>query len=256
MLEMLMLLGTGLAAAGLAGMSGIGGQATLETAKPAGAARKGYHLGDDYKGGEGEALLSQVRRLGGALDVAKLVPGLAGKAPQPATSATEVRVAPLAAPRAAAAVAAEATPADDEQVDFDGLLALLKNDPAAAPAEADETPEATEAPEALADAAGDAAEAAVEAIAADEITPQPDSLSWQDDQIPVISDFAAGSEELLLMLPEGMAPDTRVSIAASGPEGADAAVVLEDAEGRMTAVIVAGAYGSLEAADVVLETAA
>lgn len=242
MLEMLMLLGTGLAAAGLAGMSGIGSQATLEAAKPAGAARKGYHLGDDYKGGEGEALLSQVRRLGGALDVAKLVPGLAGKVPQ---AAPEGAGAPLAASHAAA-VEAEAMPAEDEQVDFDGLLALLKNEPAAAPAEPVATAEAADI--AVEDIAG-------EDSAAEDMAAQPETLSWQDDQIPVIADFAAGSEELLLMLPEGMAPDTRVLIAASGPEGADAAVVLEDAEGRMTAVIVAGAYGRLEAGDVVLETA-
>ena len=89
----------------------------------------------------------------------------------------------------------------------------------------------------------------------DTVTEEAESVAEpaEDDDVPVISDFAAGAEQLLLMLPEGMGEDTKVSIEPSGSEGMDAAVVLEDDQGGLTAVIVAGAYGTLNAADVVLE---
>ncbi|WP_323764358.1 hypothetical protein [Marinovum sp.] len=226
MLEMLMLLGTGLAAAGLAGMSGIGSQSRVAMAEPAAAATGDYHLGEDYEGGEKEDLLSQVRRMGEALDIARLVPSFSGPAAaETAPEAETVGVARHVEP--AEAGHAELAPVDPQEdaVDLDALMTTLDDDAAGSEDFHAGYPLAEEA-------------------------------ATEDDDVPVITDFASGDEQVLLMLPEGMAQNTTVSIKPAGAQGRDAAVVLEDAQGRLTAVIVAGAFGSLRAADVVVERAA
>ena len=248
MLEMLMLLGTGLAAAGIAGMTGIGSQSEDSAAEPASAAAKDYDLGEDYEGGEGEDLLSQVRRMGASLDLAKFMPGSAG-----ADSA--------GGDDAAGETAADAdnAPEEDEtSVDWEALMVPPEG------LDADDYPQEIAEDVAQDDAAVQPTldEDAASEPESDTVAPEPESDTVteeaesvaepaEDDDVPVISDFAAGAEQLLLMLPEG--EDTKVSIEPSGSEGMDAAVVLEDDQGGLTAVIVAGAYGTLNAADVVLE---
>jgi hypothetical protein len=241
MLEMLMLLGTGLAAAGIAGMTGIGSQSEDSAAEPASAAAKDYDLGEDYEGGEGEDLLSQVRRMGASLDLAKFMPGSAG-----ADSA--------GGDDAAGETAADAdnAPEEDEtSVDWEALMVPPEG------LDADDYPQEIAEDVAQDDAAVQPTldEDAASEPESDTVTEEAESVAEpaEDDDVPVISDFAAGAEQLLLMLPEGMGEDTKVSIEPSGSEGMDAAVVLEDDQGGLTAVIVAGAYGTLNAADVVLE---
>ncbi|AKO96485.1 hypothetical protein MALG_01300 [Marinovum algicola DG 898] len=250
MLEMLMLLGTGLAAAGIAGMTGIGSQSEDSAAEPASAAAKDYDLGEDYEGGEGEDLLSQVRRMGASLDLAKFMPGSAG-----ADSA--------GGDDAAGETAADAdnAPEEDEaSVDWEALMVPPEG------LDADDYPQEIAEDMAQDDAAVQPTldEDAASEPESDTVAPEPESDTVTEeaesvaepaeaDDVPVISDFAAGAEQLLLMLPEGMGEDTKVSIEPSGSEGMDAAVVLEDDQGGLTAVIVAGAYGTLNAADVVLE---
>ena len=250
MLEMLMLLGTGLAAAGIAGMTGIGSQSEDSAAEPASAAAKDYDLGEDYEGGEGEDLLSQVRRMGASLDLAKFMPGSAG-----ADSA--------GGDDAAGETAADAdnAPEEDEtSVDWEALMVPPEG------LDADDYPQEIAEDVVQDDAAVQPTldENAVSEPESDTVAPEPESDTVTEeaesvaepaeaDEVPVISDFAAGAEQLLLMLPEGMGEDTKVSIEPSGSEGMDAAVVLEDDQGGLTAVIVAGAYGTLNAADVVLE---
>lgn len=227
MLEMLMLLGFGLAAAGLAGMTGLSRQA------PAGAARTaGSGFAEEGEGGAGEDMLSQVRRLGGAFDITRLMPALAGKSARAAETARKAADEAVQFSGQADQARFQETPAapEEDHLVFDGLLSLL--------------------PE------GDEADMAENISAALEPAPSAAAEPAEEDDIPVITDFAAGAEQVLLMLPEGMAEDTTVSIELAGPEGHDAAVVLEDAQGSLTAVIVAGAYGSLGAADVVIERAA
>lgn len=258
MLEMIMLLGTGLAAAGIAGMTGIGSQSGDEDImEPASAATNEYHLGDDYEGGEGEDLLSQVRRMGEALDLGKLIPGAADG---------EANTAEEAESLAAEPVADSAQAEKDELVDFDALLTSLDYAGETADIDADPAVEEDMGAEEIclfADEDGadeDAAEADTEeAEAAEtEVEETAEAEAFEEDfededEIPVITDFAAGSEQLLLMLPDGMDDDTSVNVLPAGKDGMDAEVVLTDGQGSVTAVIVAGAYGSLSAGDVVLE---
>ncbi|MDD9738957.1 hypothetical protein PVW47_04060 [Marinovum sp. SP66] len=268
MLEMLMLLGTGLAAAGIAGMTGIGSQSEDSAAEPASAAAKDYDLGEDYEGGEGEDLLSQVRRMGASLDLAKFMPGSAG-----ADSA--------GGDDAAGETAADAdnAPEEDEtSVDWEALMVppegldagdypqeiaedVAQDDAAVQPTLDEDAASEPESETVTGEAESNTVtgEAESNTVApepeSDTVTEEAESVAEpaEDDDVPVISDFAAGAEQLLLMLPEGMGEDTKVSIEPSGSEGMDAAVVLEDDQGGLTAVIVAGAYGTLNAADVVLE---
>ena len=245
MLEMLMLLGTGLAAAGIAGMTGIGSQSEDSAAEPASAAAKDYDLGEDYEGGEGEDLLSQVRRMGASLDLAKFMPGSAGGDDAAGETAADADNAPEE---------------DETSVDWEALMVPPEG------LDADDYPQEIAEDVAQDDAAVQPTldEDAASEPESDTVAPEPESDTVteeaesvaepaEDDDVPVISDFAAGAEQLLLMLPEGMGEDTKVSIEPSGSEGMDAAVVLEDDQGGLTAVIVAGAYGTLNAADVVLE---
>ncbi len=250
MLEMLMLLGTGLAAAGIAGMTGIGSQSEDSAAEPASAAAKDYDLGEDYEGGEGEDLLSQVRRMGASLDLAKFMPGSAGADSAGGDDASGET----------AADADNAPEEDETSVDWEALMVPPEG------LDADDYPQEIAEDVAQDDAAVQPTldEDAASEPESDTVAPEPESDTVteeaesvaepaEDDDVPVISDFAAGAEQLLLMLPEGMGEDTKVSIEPSGSEGMDAAVVLEDDQGGLTAVIVAGAYGTLNAADVVLE---
>ncbi|WP_417524218.1 hypothetical protein [Marinovum sp.] len=275
MLEMIMLLGTGLAAAGIAGMTGIGSPSGNDgELEAASVPTNEYHLGDDYEGGEGEDLLSQVRRMGQALDLGKFLPG-SGDGEDAAAEEAESLVAEPAEENVAEAESFAAAPAaepveeaaadsalaeDDDLVDFDALLTSLEDEDEIAEIDADlavAEDKGAEDISLLLDEAGaeeDTAATVTEVAEAEAEDPaEAEEYAEDEDDIPVITDFAAGSEQLLLMLPDGMDEDTSVEILQAGADGTDAEVVLTDGQGSVTAVIVAGAYGSLNAGDVVLE---
>ncbi|MGY3439643.1 MULTISPECIES: hypothetical protein [unclassified Marinovum] len=287
MLDMFMLLGTGLAAAGIAGMTGIGTQPVeADSAELSHSEQDEYQLGDDYQGGEGEDLLSQVRRMGEALTAASFQSLGGGGADAP----SETESAEFAAEDAGddwelpeqfdEVELTDETPVDaldmaDEQAEAALDLEVEGTDAAADEAvqpvvsagdasEADETQSImasvaqmvgdTEADGALETDGKDGAEELTLAQA-DEGDEGNAVLAFEDDEdeIPTITDFAAGEEQLLLLLPEGMSSDTAIRIEPTGATGADAAVVLEDEMGSLTAAVIMGGYGTVSASDIALE---
>lgn len=293
MLDMFMLLGTGLAAAGIAGMTGIGTQPVeADSAELSPSEQGDYQLGDDYQGGEGEDLLSQVRRMGEALTAASFqsLGGGGGDAPSETESAdfeaedagddldlsaefgdaaltgeTSEDVLELAGEEADVAdgpasegteevataegaldLADEGTDADDEaqsEDDAGSIMASVAQMVGDTEAETDSAPEED-------NMVAEADESSLDAAAEDSA-----DLDLDDgaDDIPTINDFAAGDEQLLLLLPEGMSSDTAIRIEPTGATGADAAVVLEDELGSLIAAVIMGGYGTVSASDIALE---
>ncbi|TNF23057.1 MAG: hypothetical protein EP318_01570 [Rhodobacteraceae bacterium] len=83
-----------------------------------------------------------------------------------------------------------------------------------------------------------------------------ESFDTDDGEIPVIADFIAGEDQLMLVMPEDMGADTAIRIEPAGEAGADAAIVLEDASGCLTAAVILGGFGSVTPEDIELERAA
>lgn len=296
MLDMFMLLGTGLAAAGIAGMTGIGTQPVeADSAELSPSEQGDYQLGDDYQGGEGEDLLSQVRRMGEALTAASFQ-SLGGGGAADADAPSEGESADFEAEDAGDdldlsaefgdAALTDETPED--VLELAGEEADVADDPASVGTEEVATAEGALD---LADAGTDADDEAQSEDDAGSImasvaqmvgdseaetvsAPQEDNMDAEADEsgldaavedsadldfdegaddIPTITDFAAGEEQLLLLLPEGMSSDTAIRIEPTGATGADAAVVLEDELGSLIAAVIMGGYGTVSASDIALE---
>lgn len=280
MMEMLMLLGAGLVAAGLAGMSGILPQMGHAEAGPGEASDSG--LGE----GESKDLLGRIREMG-------LLPDFGSNKTPADADAAETVLDPIAAFEEtdgfdmAEFIAETGTVFDedmDEDEDDEDVLSILADpaDPADPVSQTDDEPEAASEDEGAAQAADDTdvnallarlgsideAEATeetgedslvapLEAAADDMHDEQAEDEAYDDeDDIPVITDFIAGEDSLMLMMPEDMDDDTAIRIEPAGETGADAAIVLEDARGSLTAAVIRGGFGSVTPEDIELERAA
>lgn len=276
MMEMLMLLGAGLVAAGLAGMSGILPQM--------GHAEAGQAEASDGGLGEGESkdLLGRIREMG-------LLPDFGGKnsAADAETSDADPVLDPIAAFEETDGFDMSAFIADTdhgfhedidegEEEDEDDLPMVAdpvdpvtQAEPEAAPEQEITVPAAEDDTDvdallarlgtvAQADAVEDTGEAASDALQDQtEMQADPDAEeTFDDDEIPVITDFIAGEDSLMLMMPEDMGDDTAIRIEPVGEAGADAAIVLEDARGCLTAAVIRGGFGSVTPEDIELERAA
>lgn len=285
MMEMLMLLGAGLVAAGLAGMSGILPQMGHAEATPGEASDSG--LGE----GESKDLLGRIREMG-------LLPDFGGKK-SPADAGTDADAAETVLNPIAdfeetdgfdmsefitetGTVFDEDMDEDDE--DDDEILSILA-DPANAVSQTDDEPDAASEDDGAARSADDTevnallarlgtidrAEAtegtgteevgegppvAPREAAADDMHNEQAEDEAYDEDIPVITDFIAGEDSLMLMMPEDMGDDTAIRIEPAGETGADAAIVLEDARGSLTAAVIRGGFGSVTPEDIELERAA
>lgn len=281
MMEMLMLLGAGLVAAGLAGMSGILPQMGHAEAGPGEASDSG--LGE----GESKDLLGRIREMG-------LLPDFGSNKTPADADAAETVLDPIAAFEEtdgfdmAEFIAETGTVFDedmdediDEDEDDEDVLSILA-DPADPVSQTDDEPEAASEDEGAAQAADDTevnallarlgsideAEATeetgedslvapLEAVTDDMHDEQAEDEAYGDeDDIPVITDFIAGEDSLMLMMPEDMDDDTAIRIEPAGETGADAAIVLEDARGSLTAAVIRGGFGSVTPEDIELERAA
>jgi len=280
MMEMLMLLGAGLVAAGLAGMSGILPQMGHAEAGPGEASDSG--LGE----GESKDLLGRIREMG-------LLPDFGSNKTPADADAAETVLDPIAAFEEtdgfdmAEFIAETGTVFDedmDEDEDDEDVLSILADpaDPADPVSQTDDEPEAASEDVGAAQAADDTdvnallarlgtideAEATEETgedslvapleATADDMHDElaEDEASDDEDDIPVITDFIAGEDSLMLMMPEDMDDDTAIRIEPAGETGADAAIVLEDARGSLTAAVIRGGFGSVTPEDIELERAA
>lgn len=304
MMEMLMLLGAGLVAAGVVGMSGI-----LPQYSPAEGAAGTVDPGDaGMAEGESKDLLGRIREMGILPDFGKGKSRLiaaetwsdAHGAPvdDPADDpADEPADGPEEGPVAGASEAAE-----EEDDDFDisqfleeagmqdeeDALALTEDrleqdvevdsadaaEPILFEAEAPhaETPQAPsdneidamlarlgnmQQPQAPVETQVAATEPAIDPAPEAESLEHPlEAESFDGDDIPVISDFIAGEDSLMLMLPEDMDADTIIRIERAGDTGSDAAIVLEDTRGSVTAAVISGGFGAVTPEDIELERAA
>lgn len=289
MMEMLMLLGAGLVAAGLAGMSGILPQMGHAEAGQADASDGG--LGE----GESKDLLGRIREMG-------LLPDFGGKKSAEDADADDAETVldPIAAFEQTdgfdmsqfiaetGVVHHEEVDEDDEEVAFDLPLVADHINPVTqteahpeAAAEQEVTDQAAQDDlevEALlarlgtveqADTVEETGEGASDAplgLTADDMhddlaeeetfDDEIEDETFDDDEIPVITDFIAGEDSLMLMMPEDMDDDTAIRIEPVGEAGADAAIVLEDARGSLTAAVIRGGFGSVRPEDIELERAA
>ncbi|MCJ7874596.1 hypothetical protein [Phaeobacter sp. J2-8] len=115
----------------------------------------------------------------------------------------------------------------------------------------------TEAHVAEADSAEDSADWITPAILSDAaIGPTaigPTAISTDFPDVPVFEDFLPGQDTFVLHLPESIDSDADMWIEPMGEDGADAAIMLDDATGVLLAAVVVGAYGALKPRDIKLE---
>lgn len=109
----------------------------------------------------------------------------------------------------------------------------------------------------LADSAEDSADWITPAILSDAaIGPTaigPTAISTDFPDVPVFEDFLPGQDTFVLHLPESVDSDADMWIEPMGEDGADAAIMLDDATGVLLAAVVVGAYGALKPRDIKLE---
>ncbi|MDO6731964.1 hypothetical protein Q4577_18180 [Marinovum sp. 2_MG-2023] len=81
----------------------------------------------------------------------------------------------------------------------------------------------------------------------------PTAISTDFPDVPVFEDFLPGQDTFVLHLPESVDSDADMWIEPMGEDGADAAIMLDDATGVLLAAVVVGAYGALKPRDIKLE---